>query len=499
MTTRRPVMPRRCSRSTRALYAGKSSRRVGRPDTPPAVAAAPLTKATLAAGSRSAVGGGMQASVQQDDRGARRPGQIDPLFPGDRPLDEPRHIGLGGRYHFAAVQLHVIDRQVAEIADVPDFAGHAVAVGRRRLLGDHQLLRPQGDPHLAAQWLVAAGAGHDGAAGFRTLHDEMVALAPRDAAFQDVHLADEVGDVARVRILVELAGGRDLDDAAAVHHGDAARHRHRLLLVVGDDHEGDAGLFLDVHQLELGLRAQVLVERAERLVEQQHLRLLHQAARESDALALAAGKLVRLALGEGAELDHLDHLVDAPLDLRLWHAVLLQAEGDVLLDVHVREERIGLEHHVDRPLVGRHARHVPAFQQDLAPAGDFEAGQHAQQGGLAAPGGPEQGEELALVDVEGDVVDRDEVAELLRYADDLHVRLLVGIVPRRPALARRRAAAAGGAAQRSGFTHRMLPRLACRWRPLARKQTAPLSFRRRGRAPDYWPLFTLVQSRVTTR
>src|SRR3546814_8199518 len=91
------------------------------------------------------------------------------------------------------------------------------------------------------------------------------------------------------------------------------------------------------------------------------------------------------------------------------------------------------------------------------------------------------------------VVDRDEVAELLRYADDLHVRLLVGIVPRRPALARRRAAAAGGAAQRSGFTHRMLPRLACRWRPLARKQTAPLSFRRRGRAPDYWPLFTLVQ------
>src|SRR3546814_3651094 len=84
------------------------------------------------------------------------------------------------------------------------------------------------------------------------------------------------------------------------------------------------------------------------------------------------------------------------------------------------------------------------------------------------------------------------------YADDLPVRLLVGIVPRRPALARRRAAAAGGAAQRSGFTHRMLPRLACRWRPLARKQTAPLSFRRRGRAPDFWPLFTLVQRRVTT-
>src|SRR3546814_8805174 len=106
MTTRRPVMPRRCSRSTRALYAGKSSRRAYRPDTPPALAAATLTKATLAAGSRSAVGGGMQATVQQDDRGARRPGKIDPLFTGDRQLDEQRHIGLGGRYTLAAGERH---------------------------------------------------------------------------------------------------------------------------------------------------------------------------------------------------------------------------------------------------------------------------------------------------------------------------------------------------------------------------------------------------------
>jgi hypothetical protein len=43
---------------------------------------------------------------------------------------------------------------------------------------------------------------------------------------------------------------------------------------VGHDDEGDADLVLDVHQLELGLLAQLLVQRAERLVEQQQLGLL---------------------------------------------------------------------------------------------------------------------------------------------------------------------------------------------------------------------------------
>ena len=87
--------------------------------------------------------------------------------------------------------------------------------------------------------------------------------------------------------------------------------RHRLFLVVRDDDEGDAERLLDVDQLELRVLAQLLVERAERLVEQQQLRPLDQRARERHALPLAAGELVRLALGELAELHQLEHLGDA--------------------------------------------------------------------------------------------------------------------------------------------------------------------------------------------
>ena len=92
---------------------------------------------------------------------------------------------------------------------------------------------------------------------------------------------------------------------AVVEHGDAVAHRERFFLVVRDVDKGDADLALDPQQLELHLLAELEVERAERLVEQQHLRLVHDRAGQGDALALAAGQLRRLARAEPGQPDHL--------------------------------------------------------------------------------------------------------------------------------------------------------------------------------------------------
>ena len=103
---------------------------------------------------------------------------------------------------------------------------------------------------------------------------------------------------------VELARGVDLLDAALVEDGDAVGHRQRLVLVVGDEDEGDAELALQLLQLALHLLAQLQVERAQRLVEQQHAGLVDQRARQGHALALAAGQLHRVARAIAAEGDH---------------------------------------------------------------------------------------------------------------------------------------------------------------------------------------------------
>ena len=110
-------------------------------------------------------------------------------------------------------------------------------------------------------------------------------------------------------------------------------------------------------QLELHLLAELQVERAERLVEQQHARLVDERARERDALLLAARELPRLALAEPVEADELEDLARPARATSLPRTPsAAQAEGDVLEDRQVREERVALEDGVDVALVRRPAR-----------------------------------------------------------------------------------------------------------------------------------------------
>jgi hypothetical protein len=195
------------------------------------------------------------------------------------------------------------------------------------------------------------------------------------------------------------------------------------------DDEGQSQALLDVDQLELRLLAQLPVERAKWLVEQQYLRPLDHSARQRHPLLLPARKLMRLSLGELAQLHQVQHLFDAARDFRSRHVLLLQAERDVLLDRHVRKQGVRLKHHIDRAAVRRHLRHIDTVDLDRAGGRILEPRQHPQQRRLAAPGRPEQREELAAVDVEPHVIDRDEIVELLDNVPDLDERDCVGVLP----------------------------------------------------------------------
>lgn len=234
-----------------------------------------------------------------------------------------------------------------------------------------------------------------------------------DHPVEQVDRTDELGDEAVGRLLVDLVRLADLLDPAGIHHRDAGGHGHRFFLVVGDHHAGHARRFDDADQFQLHLRAQLLVQRAHRLVQQQQLRPLGQRPRQRHALLLAAGQLVWLALAQVAHLHQVEHLAHALADRILAQAILLQAEGNVLLDRHVREQRIGLEHHVDRPLVRRQRVQALAIEGDAALGGRLEAAQAAQQGRFATAGATEQGKDLALAHVQVDVVDGDETVEFL--------------------------------------------------------------------------------------
>ena len=103
-----------------------------------------------------------------------------------------------------------------------------------------------------------------------------------------------------------------------VEDREAVAHRQRLLLVVRDVDEGDPELLLDPLQLDLQLLAELEVERAERLVEQERLRPVDDRAGERDALALAARELGRLPAAVVLELHQRERLAGplAPLASR---------------------------------------------------------------------------------------------------------------------------------------------------------------------------------------
>ena len=122
------------------------------------------------------------------------------------------------------------------------------------------------------------------------------------------------------------------------------------------------------------------------------------------------------------QLHQLEHGLDAlRRSASLGMPLALQAEGDVVPDRQVREQRVGLEHHVDRALVGRQPGQVLAVEHDAARrSGVSKPASMRSSVVLPQPEEPEQREDLALGDVEADVVDGDgAVAEVLHHVADL--------------------------------------------------------------------------------
>ena len=158
--------------------------------------------------------------------------------------------------------------------------------------------------------------------------------------------------------------------------------------------------------------AQLGVQGAERLVEQQHGRVEHERPRQRHPLLLATGQLARAALLERGQADQLEHLAHLGLDRALVDLGVAQAERHVLVHVQEREQRVALEHGVDVALVRRDVGHVDAVEQHRARRRLLEAGDQAKRGGLAAPGRAEQREELAAGHLQVHAVDRDLVEHL---------------------------------------------------------------------------------------
>src|SRR5260370_12058830 len=217
-------------------------------------------------------------------------------------------------------------------------------------------------------------------------------------AHKHVRDADEPGDELGRGPLVDLDGGADLLDLAVRHDRHPVAHRQRLLLVVCDIDERDADRLLDLLQLDLHLLAKLELECAQRFLAPQHLSFVDHGPREGDALALAAGQLVRSPLAEPGEAHHLERSLDSLLACLPRDTLDSPPVADVLGDRHVREERVVLEHGVGVPDVWRNGGDVAAAELDPAGVRALETGEQPQQHRFARARRSEHAEKLIVVD-----------------------------------------------------------------------------------------------------
>src|SRR6201999_3302473 len=111
----------------------------------------------------------------------------------------------------------------------------------------------------------------------------------------------------------------ELLDLPGPHDRDPRAELQCLGLVVGDVDRGEPQLVVELARLVPQLRAQAVVEVAQRLVEQQELRLADERACERDALLLPSTERARQAIVLRVALDEAERLHRTFARLALLH------------------------------------------------------------------------------------------------------------------------------------------------------------------------------------
>ena len=212
----------------------------------------------------------------------------------------------------------------------------------------------------------------------------------------------DLGDVARARDR-HVPVADDARSRSGGHDHHAIGERDRFLKVVRDKKHRFAIGGPEVEQQITHNLPRLGVEWAEGFIHQEDFRIADQHLREADALALAAGQHVRIAVGEGAETDAREPL------LRAGAGFLARCAGGLEPDRHVvdrglpGEQRISLEQ-ITGLAVERGERR--AKDVHAACGGREQTGGDIEQRRLPAAGRADDRDELAIADVQRCTIDR---------------------------------------------------------------------------------------------
>jgi hypothetical protein len=200
------------------------------------------------------------------------------------------------------------------------------------------------------------------------------------------------------RLAADSGGVTDLDEPAVVEHGDHVGERFDVGAVVRRHQRRDPVAGLEHRHLGAHAAPQLVVERGERLVEQQHGRHPHERPGDLHHLLLAHRQRRRIAFHQRLDVECPHLRVDALADLLGLHAPHVERERHVATSRQMSDERRRLEHHADLPFARLQSGDVAAAEPDAAAFDRVEAGDGAQQRCLAAAGTSDDRDQRPVAD-----------------------------------------------------------------------------------------------------
>jgi hypothetical protein len=210
-------------------------------------------------------------------------------------------------------------------------------------------------------------------------------------------------------------GGAIFDELAGAHDGDVGGELRDYRKTMGDQEIGEVKFLLEFLKKEENLSADGDVESRDGFIGNDERGSKNQGPGNADALALAAGKLVRVAvqgvLGQANAAEELRGAGEAIVRREFWF-VNRQRLGDDFADTRARiqgSERV-LENHLHLAALRAQgfAREMPefvAFEKNCAMIGFDQAEKHAGERGFAAAAFADDRKRLARGNLKADAID----------------------------------------------------------------------------------------------
>ncbi|MNF62453.1 hypothetical protein D3C84_441350 [compost metagenome] len=160
------------------------------------------------------------------------------------------------------------------------------------------------------------------------------------------------------------------------------------------------------------LHPQGRIQVGKRLIEQQNVRLPRHGSAHCHTLALPSRQFFWLALQQFVQLKDLRCFQHALTQAALFSLGQFETKADVVVDAHVRVQRIRLKHHADATLARLQVVDPSPVDQQVAAADRIQSGDQSQQSRLSAARRANEHHEFTRSDLQVDVAKNPRAAQL---------------------------------------------------------------------------------------